>query len=1056
MNPKRYKHSVFAGLPLFVLLAVAAFCAGCSGGVVNNNTTVTSIAITPASPSIVAGTTQQFKATATYSTGTTADVTSTAAWSSSSSSVASVNAAGMATAAAAGSSTISAALSGVTGTSKLTVTAAAKTLSSIAVTPATASVVAGATQQFAATATYSDGSTANVTANATWTSSSIAAATINVAGLATSVAAGSSTISAALSGVSGSAALTVTAPVKTLATIAVTPATASITAGATQQFTATATYSDGSTANITSSATWTSSSTAAATIGSAGLATGVAAGATNITASLSGVNGTAALAVTAAAKTLSSIAVTPATPSIGVGATQQFTATATYSDNSTANITSTVTWTSSSTATATINAAGLATAAAAGSSTITATLGSVSGATALTVTVKAISSIAVMPNPASFAMGSTQQFVATATYSDNSTADISATVTWSIANTAVATISSSGLATGVASGQTTVSAAQSGVTGNAATMVTIASGTGVNVTLWHYDTSRTGLNPNEASLAPSNVSAQTFGKLFSYQVDGYVYGTPLIMSNITVNGAMHNVMYVATEHDSVYAFDSDNPGNGTPLWQTSLLQTGETPMTDGPIQPYQGVTSTPVIDPSTNTIYVVSAQTAAGASTFRLNALDITTGLPKYGSPVTITAEVYGTNSDASKNNDEDELNTSCVQRAALLVANGNVYIGFGGCHSGWLLSYNETTLAQTGMFDMSPDYDGEGQYASAGGVWMGGGGPIVDANGNIYIVTGNGPFDPVTVPTTSPANPTSPPVTPAGAWADSVLKFDKTPSNGMLVLDDYFTPADYQFMDCNDSDLAAGGLLMVPSLSGAPGPQLVAGGKMGKLYFLNSANLGKENGPPNTSTTGTNNSPTTDDGALQTLEWGAAAPGQSSPLVQDYLTNPGCTDSSGTHVAVINSFEIFGTSAYFNNSIYLGITPTGSNVASGIRQFTYTGGIWVAGAYTSQYTQQNTRGTTPFVSANGASNGILWMVDQGLPLQNTGGSPTAATLRAYDATNLTNELYNSSTNSADVPGYGIKFSSPVVANGKVYISTGHDLTTVTNPKGEIDVYGLN
>jgi len=927
------------------------------------------------------------------------------------------------------------------------------------VTPATASITAGATQQFTATATYSDGSTGNVTSSATWTSSSTAAATIGTAGLATAVAAGSSTITASLSGVSGTASLTVSAVVvpKTLVTIAVTPATASITARATQQFTATGTYSDGSTANITSSATWTSSSTATATINAAGLATGVAAGSSNITASLSSVNGTAVLTVTTPVKTLSSIAVTPAAPSIGVGATQQFTATATYSDNSTANISSTVTWSSSSTATATINAAGLATAVAAGTSTITATSGSVSGAAALTVTAKTITSIAVTPNPASFATGATQQFTATATYSDSSTANITNAVTWSVGNTSVATIDSSGLATAVATGQTTVSAAENGVTGNAMTTVTVASGTGVNVPMWHYDASRSGLNPNETSLTTTNVSAQTFGKLFSYQVDGYVYGTPLIMSNITIGGTKHNVMYVATEHNTVYAFDADTYGTGTPLWSTSLLQAGETPMTDGPIQPYQGVTSTPVIDTSTNTIYVVSAQTLGSSSTFRLSALDITTGAQKSGSPVTITAEVYGTNSDALANNDEDQLGTSCVQRAALLLANQNVYIGFGGCHAGWLLSYSETTLAQTGMFDMSPNEDGEGAYASAGGVWMGGGGPIADANGDIYIVTGNGPFDPVTVPTVSPTNPTAPPSVPIGAWADSVLKFDKTPSNGELVLDDYFTPADYAFMDCNDSDLAAGGLLMVPSLTGAPGPQLVAGGKMGKLYFLNSANLGKENGPPNTSTTGTNSSPTTDDGALQTLEWGAAAPGQSSPLVQDYSQSCTVTTTNDTYSAIINSFEIFGTGAYFNNSIYLGITPTGANVPSGIRQFTYSGGSWAAGAYTSQYTQENTRGTTPVVSANGTSNGILWMVDQGQPIQNTGGNgTTAATLRAYDATNVGNELYNSSTNSADVPGYGIKFSSPVVANGKVYISTGHDLTTVTNPKGEIDVYGLN
>jgi hypothetical protein len=131
--------------------------------------------------------------------------------------------------------------------------------------------------------------------------------------------------------------------------------------------------------------------------------------------------------------------------------------------------------------------------------------------------------------------------------------------------------------------------------------------------------------------------------------------------------------------------------------------------------------------------------------------------------------------------------------------------------------------------------------------------------------------------------------------------------------------------------------------------------------------------------------------------------------------------------------------------------------VPAGVRQFSYSGGTLTPGAVTAPSVQENTRGTTPFISADGTTNGILWMIDTGLPLQNTGTSgTTTATLRAYDATNLSNELYNSSTNSADLPGYGIKFTSPVVGNGKVYISTGHDLTTVPNPQGEIDVYGLN
>jgi len=347
----------------------------------------------------------------------------------------------------------------------------------------------------------------------------------------------------------------------------------------------------------------------------------------------------------------------------------------------------------------------------------------------------------------------------------------------------------------------------------------------------------------------------------------------------------------------------------------------------------------------------------------------------------------------------------SCIQRAALLLANNSIYMGFGSCHSGWLLAYNASTLAQTGVFNASPNLNGEGAYASAGGVWMGGGGPVADSAGNIYITTGNGPWDGKT------------------AWGDSILKFSPT-----LQLEDYFTPDNYQYMNCADNDLAAGGLMMIPGAN-----QLIAGGKGGMLYLVNAANLGHEQAK--------------NAGAAQTLWF-------ESDLTAPYSAS--CTDSSGTHTADINSYEIFGTSAYFNGSLYLGITPT-ANVPAGIREFAYAGGVLSYGTYTSPSVQQNTRGTTPFLSSNGSSGGILWMIDQGLPLQNTGTSGTTnAILRAYDATDLATELYNSSTNPADVPGYGIKFSSPIVANGKVYISTGHDLTTATNPLGEIDVYGLH
>jgi hypothetical protein len=246
------------------------------------------------------------------------------------------------------------------------------------------------------------------------------------------------------------------------------------------------------------------------------------------------------------------------------------------------------------------------------------------------------------------------------------------------------------------------------------------------------------------------------------------------------------------------------------------------------------------------------------------------------------------------------------------------------------------------------------------------------------------------------------------------------------LQVADYFTPQEYDYMNCEDSDLAAGGLMMIPG-SG----QIVGGGKMGKLYLVNTSNLGQEKA--------------NDAGAAQSIfvEQGVISPYSSS-----------CTDDRPApktiHTASINSYEIFGTAAYYNGSIYIGVTPT-STTPTGVRHLQYSAGHLTAQEYASPSIQRNTRGTTPFISANGNADGILWMIDEGQPLGAT--SPTAATLRAYDAGNLSNELYSSP--GSDQLGYGIKFSSPIVANGKVYISTGHDLTTATNPQGEIDVYGL-
>ena len=207
--------------------------------------------------------------------------------------------------------------------------------------------------------------------------------------------------------------------------------------------------------------------------------------------------------------------------------------------------------------------------------------GKASAATTVTVTPKTLTAISVTPSSDSLAVGGTEQFTATATYSDNSQANVTTTATWAVANTAVATVTSAGLVTAAASGSTQITASLNGISGTASLTVTAAPPAGgANVTTWHFDTQRSGLNAGEQTLTPANVNPTTFGKLFSYLVNGYIYAEPLLVSGLTVNGATHNVVYVATEQDNVYAFDADNYGSGTPLWQVSLLQSGETPVTD--------------------------------------------------------------------------------------------------------------------------------------------------------------------------------------------------------------------------------------------------------------------------------------------------------------------------------------------------------------------------------------------------------------------------------------------------------------------------------------------
>jgi uncharacterized protein YjdB len=466
------------GLATSVAVGTTVIKAKC--GSINGSTSLTvtpptlvSITVTPANSTVAVGQQQQFTATGTYTDASKKDLTSTATWTSSATSFATISGGGLATAVAAGSTTIQATSGAIKGSTALTVTA--PTLVSIAVTPANPSIAAGQQQQFTATGTYTDASKKDLTSTATWTSSATSFATISGTGLAAGVAAGSTTIQATSGAIKGSTTLTVTA--SALVSIAVTPANPSIAAGQQQQFTATGTYTDASKKDLTSTAAWTSSAPSVATITGGGLATSLAAGSTTIQATSGSISGSTTLTVTA--PVLVSIAVTPSNASIAAGQQQQFTATGTYTDASKKDLTSTATWTSSAPSVATISS-GLANSLAAGSTTIQATSGSITGSTTLTVTAPTLVSITVTPANPSIAAGQQQQFTAAGTYTDASKKDLTSTATWTSSAPSVATISS-GLANSLAAGSTTIQATSGSITGS--TTLTVTAPTLVSITV---------------------------------------------------------------------------------------------------------------------------------------------------------------------------------------------------------------------------------------------------------------------------------------------------------------------------------------------------------------------------------------------------------------------------------------------------------------------------------------------------------------------------------------------------------------------------------------------
>ncbi len=535
-----------------------------------------------------------------------------------------------------------------------------------------------------------------------------------------------------------------------------------------------------------------------------------------------------------------------------------------------------------------------------------------------------------------------------------------------------------------------------------------------NIPTWHVDNARTGLNPTETLLTPATVSSANFARLFTAPVDGYIYAEPLYLSAQNIDGVTRNVVFIATEYDSIYAFDADTftpdaNGNDTPLWHTALLNPGETPLPVAPsagIAPWIGITSTPVIDPATHTLYAVATYSGGNGRGHRLYALDTSTGALKFGAPTDITACVNSTAPDAV--NGQICVNPGDLSRASLLLANNTIYIGFGAQKHGWILSYDATSLQQKQIFNLSPNADGTGDYAGAGGIWGAGGGPAADSSGDLFVITSDGPFGLFNG---------------EQSWGDSILHLD--PNLNVL---DSFTASDQAYLNCKDLDIGSATALLLQDSSGS---YLLTGGKSGKSYLLDRAHLGGYH--PG------------DSGALQTYWF--------SPALAHTGT---CTDSNNNLLTGMNDnpAAIFATPAAFNGFLY------SAAQSAPLKQFRISGGaITDTGNHSPETWGANSFGATAFVSANNSSSGIVWVLDNEAPIQNPGQLPPAhAILRAYDAANVSTELYNSAANPDDAGPLGLKFTSPIVANGKVFVVGAHDPLNgdpAQKPQGELAIYGL-
>jgi hypothetical protein len=490
-----------------------------------------------------------------------------------------------------------------------------------------------------------------------------------------------------------------------------------------------------------------------------------------------------------------------------------------------------------------------------------------------------------------------------------------------------------------------------------------------DVLTWHNDAARTGRYLAEATLTPATVNAANFGLKAMWPVDGRVDAQPLYASAVGLpGGSLHNVVIAATEHDSVYAFDADA---GTVLWQRSMLAAGETtgdPLNCGQIVPEIGITATPAIDRAlgpSGTVFVTSTSKDGSGQYFqRIHALDLATGAERAGSPIAVQA-TYPGNGPTSANGVVTFDPAAYDERAALLIAGGVLYTAWGShCdfdpYTGWILSYDEATLARLSVLNVTPN-------GERGAFWNSGAGPALDAGGSLYLLAGNGTFDTTLTASGFPAS------------NDFGNGFLKIATSGQLSVSDYFATSDTVAQSNADYDLGSGGAMVLPDQidsSGATRHLAIGAGKDGNMYIVDRDSMGKF----------------------------------------DPTANHAYQVISGTLGGMV-----FSTPAYFNGAVYYGA------VDAPLQRFVLSAARLAPSAASRSAIAFRFPGTTPSVSANGASGAIVWAVENGSP----------AVLHAYDATDLSRELYNSGQNAArDSLGPGNKFITPTVAAGKVLVGT--------------------